>query len=293
LSWVQVWYLAIRPKTLPASMAPIFVGVSLAFLDANFALWPALAALTASLLLQVGVNLANDYFDFKSGIDAQGRLGPVRVTQSGLLQPGQVKAAVLIVFGLVVILGLYLVYRGGLPILALGLASILSALAYSGGPYPLASHGLGDLFVFIFFGPGAVCGTYYVQALVLPFRVVLASFPAGLLVTAILVVNNLRDLESDRSSGKKTLAVSLGVKGSRIEFLSLILGSYLLLPAMIWLGGLKPWVLLPLFSVKQAWETTAGVFRVSGPGLNTVLAQTAKLALIFCLWLSLGIALSG
>lgn len=281
--------LAVRPRTLPAAVAPVVIGTAVAAADARFALLPALAALLGSLLLQVGVNLANDYFDYKKGIDDVTRLGPVRVTQSGLIAPEIMKRGMLITFGLTVLVGIYLVTVGGLPILLVGAASILAALAYSGGPYPLASHGLGDLFVFIFFGPVAVCGTYYVQALDLSLRVLSVSVPVGLLITAILVVNNLRDIETDRQVEKNTMAVILGVKGSRIEYAMLLALSYLV-PFILWLSDLGSlWIFLPYLSLPYGFHVTGTIFKEGGPVLNEALAATAKLALIFSLLLSLGL----
>ena len=162
---LNVWILATRPKTLPAALAPVSVGSALAVADQCFAFLPAAAALIVALLLQIGVNLANDYFDYIKGIDTRERLGPVRVSQSGLIPSATVKGAMIFIFLLAMIPGLYLAFIGGWPVIIIGLASIMAALAYSGGPFPLASHGLGDLFVFIFFGLVGVCGTYYVQAL--------------------------------------------------------------------------------------------------------------------------------
>ena len=293
ISQLHAWLLAIRPKTLPAAVAPVAVGTAMAYSDNFFAALPACAALMGSLLLQIGVNLANDYFDFKKGIDDVKRLGPVRVTQSGLISPEKVKAGMLVTFFLAALTGIYLIMVGGLPILTVGIASILSALAYSGGPYPLASHGLGDLFVFIFFGLVAVCGTYYVQALTLTPLVVLASVPVGLLITAILVVNNLRDIQTDRKVGKRTLAVILGVTGSRIEYVLLLANSYLILLSLWLTGPFSPWIFLPLLSLFPAVKTSRMILNESGPILNEALAGTARTALVFSLLLSIGIILSG
>jgi 1,4-dihydroxy-2-naphthoate octaprenyltransferase len=231
--------LAARPKTLPAAVAPVAVGIAVAVRDGSFAPLPALAALAGALLLQVGVNLANDYFDFKKGVDTAGRKGPLRVTQAGLISPDDVRLGMALVFLLAALVGVYLVAIGGWPILLVGTASILAALAYSGGPWPIASHGLGDVFVFLFFGLAAVCGTYYVQALALTPFAVTAAVPPGLLITAILVVNNLRDIETDSKVGKRTLAVRLGPRGTLAEYAALVAGAYLLLP-VLWLSGAEP-----------------------------------------------------
>jgi 1,4-dihydroxy-2-naphthoate octaprenyltransferase len=287
---IDAWILAARPKTLPAAVAPVMVGSAMAAVHNSFALLPALAALAVALLLQIGVNLANDYFDFIKGVDSDDRLGPLRVTQSGLIPPARVRAAMSIALGLAGLPGLYLVYVGGWPVLVIGVASILAALAYSGGPFPLASNALGDLFVFIFFGLVAVCGTYYVQTLKLTATVVLIGADVGLLITAILVVNNLRDIATDRKSGKRTLAVRLGVSGTKLEFSLLLAGAYCG-PLVFWIGGIfSVWVLLPFISVPLAWRLIRTIRRTSdGPRLNHTLASTAKLALLFSLLLAIGI----
>ena len=289
---VNAWILATRPKTLPAAVAPVMVGSALAFSHGKFALLPALAALLVALLLQIGVNLANDYFDFIKGIDSDERLGPVRVTQSGLIAPARVKTAVGVTLGLAGLPGLYLVYIGGWPVILIGAASILAALAYSGGPYPLASNALGDLFVFIFFGLVAVCGTYYVQALTLTATVVWMGADVGLLITAILVVNNLRDIDTDGKTGKHTLAVRLGARGSKLEFSLLLAGAYCG-PFVLWVCGVfSIWVLLPFVSAPLAWRLVQVIWRTTGGSmLNQTLASTAKLAFIYSLLLATGIVL--
>lgn len=285
--------LATRPRTLPAAVAPVLVGTAMAIADKNFVWLPAAAALMVALLLQIGVNLANDYFDYVKGIDTRDRLGPPRVTQSGLIPAKQVKAGILVAIILSVIPGLYLASVGGWPVILIGLFSFGAALAYSGGPFPLASHGLGDLFVFIFFGLVAVCGTYYVQALHLTPLVWLMGAIQGLLITAILVVNNLRDIQTDRRSGKRTLAVMIGERGSRIEYLLLLSTAYAI-PFILWLGGRSSvWVILPVFSLPLAISLTRLIWKsAGGPVLNEALASTAKLALIYSLLLSIGLILS-
>jgi 1,4-dihydroxy-2-naphthoate octaprenyltransferase len=283
--------MAARPKTLPAAVAPVLVGTALAFHDNAFGLLPALAALLGALLLQIGSNFANDYFDFFKGADTADRLGPVRVTASGLITPGQLRWGMVVVFGLAVLDGLYLVQVGGWPILAVGVASILAAILYTGGPFPFGYYGLGDLFVFIFFGLVAVCGTYYVQALTLTWPVVVAAIPPGLLITAILVVNNLRDIETDAKAGKRTLAVMLGRAGTRREYGLLLILAYLL-PLFLWVGHdyspavLLCWVTLPL-AYKSLREENR---KLDGPSLNAALAGTARLSLIFSLLLAVGLA---
>lgn len=284
--------MAVRPKTLPAAVAPVVTGTAAAAADRSLAVLPALAALAGALLLQVGVNLANDYFDFKRGIDTTERLGPVRVTQSGLISPGRVLSGMLAVFLLAGLVGLYLVRVGGGPILAIGGLALCSALAYSGGPYPLASHGLGDLFAFLFFGPVAVCGTYYVQAGVLSVTAIWTSIPLGLLIAAILVVNNLRDISTDRKAGKRTLAVMLGPGKTRIEYVLLLSAAYLVPLGVGLPSGCPPSVWMPFLSLPLAVAMARRICRASGADLNPALGGTANLTLVFSLLLSIGLLLS-
>ena len=284
--------LAARPRTLPAAIAPVMLGSATAVADKSFVWLPAAAALMVALLLQIGVNLANDYFDYLKGIDTQDRLGPPRVTQSGLIPANQVRAGMILILIMSLIPGIYLLILGGLPVLIIGLACICAALAYSGGPFPLASHGLGDLFVFIFFGLVAVCGTYYVQALRLTPLVWLMGVIEGLLITAILVVNNLRDIQSDRQTGKRTLAVIIGDRGSRIEYVLLLAGAYAI-PIILWLSGrMSVWVMLPILSLPQALSMMHFIWKSAGGSiLNQALANTAKLALVYSSLLSVGLLL--
>ena len=291
ISPARAWLLAARPKTLPAALAPVLVGTALALHDDAFALLPALAALVGALLLQIGSNFANDYFDFFKGADTHERLGPVRVTASGLISPAQLRWGMVAVFGLAALDGLYLIQVGGWPILAVGVASILAALLYTGGPFPFGYYGLGDLFVFIFFGLVAVCGTYYVQALTLTWPAVVAAVPPGLLITAILVVNNLRDIETDAKAGKHTLAVRLGREATRLEY-RLLLGVAYLLPLLLWVVlGYSPAVLLPWSTAPLALKLHGQINNVDGPTLNATLAGTARLSLLFSLLLAAGLAI--
>lgn len=293
LSAWQVWMLASRPKTLPAAAAPALAGSAVAFYEGVFRPGPALAALLGALLLQIGANLANDVFDYHKGADTADRLGPLRVTQAGLLSPRQVLAGTWVVFGLASLLGLYLIWQAGWPVLVIGLASILAALAYTGGPYPLGYNGLGELFVFLFFGVVAVCGTYFVQAWAVSTLAIWASIPVGLLVTAILVINNLRDIETDRVAGKRTLAVRFGAEGARREFLLWIGLAYLIPVLMVLLRVGPPLVLLSWLSLPFAASQVRKAWRLSGRPLNAVLAGAGQLALIFSLLLSLGLLIAG
>jgi 1,4-dihydroxy-2-naphthoate octaprenyltransferase len=292
ISQPQAWVLAIRPKTLPAAVSPVIVGAALAAADGRFALWPVLAALLGALLLQIGSNLANDYFDALHGADTPDRLGPTRVTAAGLITPAAMRAGMVVVFALSALVGLYLVWLGGWPILVIGVAAILAALAYTGGPKPFGYMGLGDLFVFLFFGPVAVCGTYYLQAHSVSFDALLASLSMGALITAILVVNNLRDIDSDRTAGKYTLAVRWGREGARIEYITLLALAYTALLILAISDG-SLWMLAPLLTLPRALSLITTIRRATdGPTLNAALAGTAQLSLLFAIALSLGFLLS-
>jgi 1,4-dihydroxy-2-naphthoate octaprenyltransferase len=250
-----------------------------------------LAALLGALLIQIGTNFANDVFDFKKGADTAERLGPLRVTQAGLLSPGQMTTGMIVAFGLAALIGVYLIIVGGWPIVVIGILSILSGIAYTGGPFPLGYNGLGDLFVFIFFGLVAVCGTYYVQAGVVSPAAVWAAVPIGLLATAVLVVNNLRDIETDRVAGKKTLAVRFGRQGAQLEYLLLIIGAYLT-PLLAWLVGGASWGMLAAWlSLPLAIPQIRAIYTQTGRALNMTLAGTARLELVFAVLLLLGFVL--
>ncbi len=292
LTPLQIWLLAVRPKTLPAAAGPVIVGTAAALSEGLFRPWPALAALVGALLLQIASNLANDVFDYKKGADTAGRLGPLRVTQSGLLTPREVTTGLILTLTLAALVGVYLILEGGWPILVVGALSIVSAVAYTGGPFPLGYHGLGDLFVFLFFGLAAVSGTYYVQAGTVSPLAWWSAVPVGLLVTAILVVNNLRDIESDHRVGKRTLAVRLGVRGARVEYL-LLLGLAYLAPLLMWgLQVAEAWVLLSWLSLFWARPQVQMVLGQEGRILNKALAGTARLELVYSLLFSLGLIVS-
>ncbi|MCJ7627613.1 MAG: 1,4-dihydroxy-2-naphthoate polyprenyltransferase, partial [Longimicrobiales bacterium] len=244
----QAWVMASRPRTLTAAAAPVVLGTGLAIGRNGLRLGPALAALLGALLIQVGTNLANDYYDHLRGGDTEDRVGPVRVTQAGIIPPKTVRNGAFLILALAFLLGLYLAWVGGLPVVLIGLASLLCAVAYTGGPFPLAYHGLGDLFVFVFFGLVAVGGTFWVQALAFRPEVLLAGAGMGAMATAILVVNNLRDIKSDTRAGKRTLAVRIGPSGTKVEFaLLLVLGFSVPFLGVAWYGW-TPWTLLTLFA---------------------------------------------
>lgn len=286
----HLWYLAIRPKTLPAAIAPVLVGAAAAFVEGHFHFLAAIACFVGATLLQIAVNLANDYFDAKNSIDSEQRLGPTRVTQSGLIPAGQVKWAMIFSLFLASLVFCYLSYLGGIPIVCVGIASVLGALGYSGGPFPLASNGLGELFVFIFFGLVAVCGTYFIIAGNLTIFAVVASVPPGLLITAIMVVNNYRDIDTDAQAGKRTLAVMLGRENTIKEYRLLLVGAYLV-PVLMCLTGMSGFViLLPLISLPMAYQMWKEIATTVGSPLNLTLAKTAKLSLLYSLAFSVGMA---
>lgn len=281
-----------RPRTLPAAVCPVLVGAALAYMDGAFSWLAALCALTLALLLQVAVNLANDYFDGVRGVDTDKRLGPTRVTQSGLISPARVRGAMIATLLACLAPGGYLIWLGGAPLLILGALAVISVLGYSGGPHPIASHALGDVFVFVFFGPVAVGGTYYAQTGALTALVWLCSCAVGCLITAVLVVNNLRDIPTDREVGKITLAVLLGEASTRRFYAALMLAPYVTLVAATLAGMVGPPALLPIASFPVTWQTLRGVNTAQGRELNHYLAATAKAALLFSTLLAGGLALS-
>ncbi|MCZ6548457.1 MAG: 1,4-dihydroxy-2-naphthoate polyprenyltransferase [Deltaproteobacteria bacterium] len=285
----EKWILAARPKTLWASIAPVVVGTALAYGDGAHH-WPsALIALACAVLIQIGTNFANDYFDYEKGADTEERTGPLRVTQSGMVPPTTMKWATAVIFFFACVGGAILTWRGGWPIAVVGLLCILSGLLYTGGPYPLGYLGLGDLFVLIFFGPVAVGGTYYVQALQVNTTVLVAGMGPGLLITAILTVNNLRDIEVDRKAGKRTLAVRFGKTFTRWEYAFLVLVGVSIPPFLYLRSGQHLSSLLSLLVVLPAISTLKGVFgHAEGPSLNPVLANTARMSLLYSLLFSVG-----
>ena len=290
-SLVGSWVLAARPKTLSAASVPVLVGSACAFELNGFRLGPALAALGGALLLQIGANFANDVYDYEKGADTATRLGPTRAVQAGLISPAAMKRGMFVVFGLALLLGVYLTVVAGPVILAIGIVSILSAIAYTGGPYPLGYNGLGDVFVFVFFGLVAVPGTVFVQLGDVPTLAIWCSLPVGALATAILVVNNLRDHEQDERVGKRTLAVRWGPRAVVYEYGFLLALSYAvpLFLATSSAGG--RFVLLPLLTLPLGRRLMRAVATEQGRELNARLAGTAKLLMLFGLLFALGIVL--
>lgn len=283
----RAWVAAARPVTLPAAVVPVLVGTAAA--APIFRVGSFVAAMVASLLIQIGTNYANDAFDFWKSADTEERLGPRRLIQGGLATPRQVFIAACACFGVAAIIGLYLVAVSGWPILVVGVFSILSAVAYTGGPFPLAYHGLGDVFVFVFFGPVAVLGSAYVQRLSVPPAAVVASLPVGLLVTNILVVNNLRDIETDRAAGKRTLAVRIGRAGTRLQYILSVTVAFLV-PLGYGLARGDLWLWLPLLTLPLAIRLVRTVVAPSGgPALNLALKGTGQLHLLFGILFAIGL----
>ena len=288
---VGAWVLACRPATLSAAAIPVVVGTACAHAVGAAKLGPALAAGAGALLLQVAANLANDVFDHEKGADTTERLGPTRAVQSGLLPARAVRRGMVLVWALALAVGVYLTLVAGWPIVVLGLLSIVSAVAYTGGPYPLGYHGLGELFVLVFFGFVAVSGTAYVQVLSVPALAWWASLAAGALSTAILVVNNIRDRETDAKAGKRTLAVRLGPRRAVFEYYLLLAVAYSIPVVLVVRGQLGAIGLVPLASLPEAARLAVRVTLDQGRPLNASLVGTARLLLIYGLLLSVGIVL--
>jgi 1,4-dihydroxy-2-naphthoate polyprenyltransferase len=290
-SRAQIWLGAARPRTLPAAVAPVVVGTACAHAAGQIAWGPAVAALVGALLLQLAANFSNDLFDAQSGADGPDRIGPVRAVSAGLISPAAMKIATGLTLLAALAVGSYLVALHGWPIVAIGLASIVCALAYTGGPWPLGYHGLGDVFVMIFFGFVAVAGTAFVQLGAVPPLSLAAGFGVGCLATAILVVNNARDIASDTRAGKRTLAVRLGRRGALLEYFGLMLGAYATAVGLaVW--ARSPMPLLPLLTAPLALARSRKlVAAADGPAHNQLLAQTAQLMLLYSLLLAIGIAL--
>jgi 1,4-dihydroxy-2-naphthoate octaprenyltransferase len=276
------WVLASRPKTLPAAAAPVVVGAAAAHAAGGFRAGPVLGALLGALLLQIGTNFANDWMDFERGADSADRIGPTRVVQAGLLSAAAVRRGTFAAFGAAALVGVYLTWAAGWPVVVIGVASVLAGLAYTGGPFPLGYHGLGDLFVMIFFGFVAVCGTAWVSALEVPPAAWYGGLAVGSLSTALLCVNNLRDVETDRRAGKRTLPVLLGRRGGELEYV-LLLGAAYLAPALLYrLEHHSAWCLLPLMTLPEAFRLVHRMSRrPNAEGMIRLLEATARLLLMF------------
>jgi 1,4-dihydroxy-2-naphthoate octaprenyltransferase len=283
------WLLAIRPKTLFASICPVMIGTAMAYGDGVYDFATAGMCLLGALLIQIGTNLANDYFDFKKGADTEERIGPTRVTQAGLIKPYEVMIGFILAFLLAGLVAWKLYERGGWPIAAIGIASVLSGILYTGTRYAFGYMGLGELFVLIFFGPVAVAGTYYVQSLEMNLGILLAGFAPGLFSVAILAVNNLRDIESDAKYNKRTLAVRFGRHFAYMEYILSIVVACLMPLLLYWIMDDHLPILVSTATIIFAIPTIITVItRSDGPSLNNSLASTGKLLFIYSILFSFG-----
>ena len=294
MSPLRLWLVAARPRTLPAAVAPVLVGTSLARADGVFRPLAFACALIGSIFIQIGTNLSNDYSDARRGADTEDRLGPVRVTAGGLMPPRQVLIGTYVAFAIAVLAGAYLVAIAGWQLLLVGAASILAGVLYTGGPRPYGYEGLGEVFVFLFFGVVAVVGSYFVQTEHLRWEVFALSVPVGLLAAAILLVNNIRDADTDQRAGKKTLAVRLGRKRARGLFVACLVGAYAAVPLVAASGRQISWlVALALLTIPIAVRLTRVVLeRTDGASLNAALAGTGMLLALFSILLSTGLLAS-
>jgi 1,4-dihydroxy-2-naphthoate polyprenyltransferase len=290
-SRASIWIGAMRLRTLPAAVAPVLVGAALAWRDGKFDPAAAGLCLGFALLVQIGTNFANDYYDFVRGADTAARVGPRRAVAAGLIAPTTMKAAMIAVFAAAFACGLGLLAWGGPWLLAIGVASIVSGYAYTGGPWPLAYIGLGDVFVFFFFGLVAVGGTYFVQAGRVTVDAVLAGVPIGLLAANILVVNNYRDAETDAVAGKRTLVVRLGRGAARVQF-GVSLAVALAMPLVFFARGQRAWCLLPLVLAPLAWAHARRLREGRSPAeLIALLGDTGKLLASYAVLLAAGLVL--
>lgn len=287
----ESWVLASRPKTLLAAFVPVIIGSSIAAHHNSFKPLAAIVALICSILIQIGTNFVNDLYDFLKGKDTHQRLGPTRALASGLISVNEMKTGVIITFALTFLLGLYLVYLGGWLILLIGIFSIIAGIAYTAGPYPLAYNGLGDIFVFVFFGLIGTVGTYYVQTGSVQMIAVWASIPVGALITNILVINNYRDIEEDKSNGKNTLAVKMGPTFARLQYVVFMILSYLILFVVYFTYKQSYLVFLPFLSLPIALKLIKMIYSIKGKSLNNTLALTAKLSFIYGILFAAGILL--
>ena len=293
MSPLRLWAVAARPRTLPAAVAPVLVGTALAASEDVFKPLRFAAALIGSIFIQIGTNLANDYSDARRGADTEDRLGPVRVTAGGLMPPRRVLIGTWVAFGIAVAAGSYLAAVAGWELLVVGVVSIAAGVLYTGGPRPYGYEGLGELFVFVFFGLVAVGGSYFVQTEDLRWEAVALGVPVGLLAAAILVVNNVRDIETDRRAGKRTLAVRLGRERAVRVFAGMLALAFAAVPLIAVLGDIDAWVLLALLAAPLASPLTRTLAtHRDGPALNQLLADTGRLLAVFSLLLSIGLLLS-
>lgn len=286
------WILAARPKTLPAAIVPVLVGSALAFNDGLFDIWPAFVAMFCAVIIQIGTNFANDYYDFKKGTDAEHRIGFQRATSSGLILEQAMFKATYLTMGFAFMCGLFLVWHAGWIVLLIGVLSLIFGVLYTGGPYPLGYNGLGDVFVFVFFGIVAVATTYYVQALSWSEVSIWASLSVGALATNILVINNLRDVETDVLTGKRTLGVLFGEKALKIEYLLMVLIAFVIPVVLVLEYNFSITVLLPFLSMPLFILLLKETFYFTDrKNLNNTLVKTALGMTIYGVLFSLGIIL--
>jgi len=290
-SKLNYWILASRPKTLLAAVVPVMVGSALAFSMKKFFLPYSIIALLCSMLIQIGTNFTNDLYDYLKGSDTIQRKGPRRVLASGLISVKEMKLAIILVFGLTFLLGLYFVFSVGILILWVGIFSIFAGIIYTAGPFPLAYNGLGDIFVFIFFGIIGTMGTFYLHTKEISFIAFLLSIPVGALITNILVVNNFRDIEEDRAANKRTLAVILGKTFSRWQFILLILISYITSFVLYFYYDYSIWIFLPLTTIPISLILIKMLNTLKGEELNRTLELSAKFSGLYGLLLSIGLIL--
>ncbi|MGV3619340.1 MAG: 1,4-dihydroxy-2-naphthoate polyprenyltransferase [Archangium sp.] len=289
-SGIKAWALATRPKTLVAGIVPVAVGSAVAWRDGAFKVLPALGCLIGALLIQIGTNLVNDYFDFKRGADTADRLGPPRATQQGWLTPKAVFTGAMVCFALAFAVGMYLVTVAGWPLFVIGVTSLLAGYAYTGGPFPLAYNGLGDVFVLVFFGFVAVGGTYFTLSGTVTPTALLAAIPVGLLGVALLAVNNTRDAKTDAAVNKRTLVVRFGESFGRAEYVTCLVVSALIPPAL-WLSGLAtPWVMLSWLAIPLMRPPLQILFSETGAALNIALAATARLQMVYGILFAVGLS---
>ncbi len=285
----ESWILAIRPKTLFAALVPVLVGSSLAINQGRFFFLYSFLALICSFLIQIGTNLTNDLYDHLKGADSNERKGPIRVIASGLIKSKEIKFAIILCFGLTFFIGLYLVYVTDWKIFVIGVLSIIAGLAYTAGPFPLAYNGLGDVFVFLFFGVVGTMGTYYLHSMEFSLLSFLVSIPVGALITNILIVNNFRDIEEDKKANKKTLAVIFGKRFSQFEYIILLLTSFLIPIVLFLFYNFSFLILLPLITIPFAIRLVKMMFINIGSELNITLEQTAKYSALFGMLISAGL----
>jgi len=289
ISKISLWFKSTRPRTLPAAAAPVIIGLALAFYENKVNLLIAIFTLVSALLIQIGTNLANDYFDFIKGTDTEKRVGPVRLIQAGLIKKNEMLAAFIIAFTAASVFGIFLVIRGGYPVLIVGIFAIIFGILYTAGPAPLGYIGLGDIFVFIFFGLISVMGTYYLQLLKINLIVLIASFAPGFLSMAILTANNIRDIKTDKESGKRTLIVRFGYNFGVFEYLFCIVAAHLIPVILVLITRSHYFSLISVLTIILAVKPIKIILsRPKSKSLIPVLGTTSQILLIFSILFSIG-----